>query len=521
MTHELVIDNFAGGGGASEGIEQAIGRPIDIAINHDPEAIATHKANHPHTEHLCQSVWAVNPIDVVKGRPVGLVWFSPDCKHFSKAKGGKPVQKNIRDLAWVVVMWAKTTRPRLMIIENVEEFITWGPLVDDKPCPIEKGKTFKKWVREIKKHGYTVEWRVLRACDYGAPTIRKRLFVICSRVGDNINWPTPTHGEGLLPYKTAAECIDWSNPAPSIFERKRPLAENTMRRIAKGLKRYVFDNPNPFIVKVNHKYDQFRGQSLDDPLQTITSKNPYGLVTPYLTECVNASSDRVMSAEESLRTVTAETKGGTHALVSATIAQHFGQSDCNDAQEPLRSTTQTVKAALVSAFMVKHYGGAVGCPVDTPSPTNTVRATQNQIVTSHMVKLRGDNIGHGTDEPIHTISAGGNHIGEVRAFLFQYYGTQNDQSVDQPLNTVTSRDRFGLVTIEGVEYQIVDIGMRMLQPRELYRAQGFPESYIIDTRFNGKPLTKTAQVKQCGNSVCPPVAKAIVSANIKARKMAA
>ncbi|MBL4800740.1 MAG: DNA cytosine methyltransferase [Emcibacter sp.] len=526
MRHELIIDNFAGGGGASTGIEQAIGRPIDIAINHDDQAICMHKANHPATEHLIQSVWSANPRDLANGRPVGLVWFSPDCKHFSKAKGGKPVQKNIRDLAWVVPMWAKTVKPRIMIIENVEEFKTWGPLVDNKPCPIQKGFEFKKWIKETRSYGYKVEHKVMRACDFGAPTIRKRLFVICRSDNIPITWPIPTHGKGLLPYRTAAECIDWSNPAPSIFERKRPLAENTLKRIARGLKKFVFDNPAPFIISyygpksendfrgqkldhpiptqttenrfglvtpyiatVNHSGEQFRGQGVDSGLNTITQKGSHAIITPFLTECANASGQRIMDIAEPLRTVTAETKGGTHALVTA--------------------------------FMAKHYSGATGCPIDTPCPTTTTRGTQNQIVTSHMIKMRGQNTGHKTDEPVHTISAGGNHMGEVRAFLVQYYGTSHASAINAPMNTITAKDRFGLVTIHGQEYQIVDIGMRMLQPRELYRAQGFPDDYIIDPIYNGKPLTKTAQVRMCGNSVCPPLARAIVEANyISMRKTA-
>lgn len=465
--NEIIVDNFAGGGGASTGIEMALGRSVDIAINHDPDAIDMHRLNHPDTKHYCESVWDVDPIEVCAGRTVGLAWFSPDCKHFSKAKGNRPVDKSIRGLAWVAVRWAALVKPRMLMLENVEEFLTWGPVVEVeegkfKPCPTRKGETFDAFIKALstgldvthpaweeirtalgddfpyqrleKGLGYNIEWNVLKACDYGAPTIRKRFFLVARNDGEDIQWPMPTHGEqdsGLLPYKTAADIIDWSIPVKSIFNRDRPLAENTMKRIAKGLEKFVFNAEKAFVV-------------------------PGECSIPFVTEHANASSQRNMAIDEPLRTICASVKGGHFALV-----------------------------------------------------------------TSHIIKMRGTNIGHRTDEPVHTISAGGFHIGEVRAFLIQYYGTSTGHELDRPLGTVTTKDRFGLVTIKGEQYQIVDIGMRMLEPHELFAAQSFPEDYVIAHDSSGKKLSKQKQVARCGNAVPPLVAKALVEANMSTEKLQA
>lgn len=496
--NEIIVDNFAGGGGASTGIEMALGRSVDIAINHDPDAIDMHRLNHPDTKHYCESVWDVDPIEACAGRPVGLAWFSPDCKHFSKAKGNRPVDKSIRGLAWVAVRWAALVKPRMLMLENVEEFLTWGPVVEVspgkfKPCPERKGETFEAFIKalstgldinhpawdEIKTAlgdefpyeqlerglGYNIEWNVLRACDYGAPTIRKRFFLVARNDGEDIQWPTPTHGvkgSGLPPYRTAADIIDWSIPVKSVFGRKKPLVENTMKRIAKGLEKFVINNENPFIA-------------------------PTECEIPFITEHANASNQRNMPADEPLRTICASVKGGHFALVTAFIARHFtdGPSAC----------------------------------INRPLPTITT-VDHNALVTSHMVKLRGDNIGHATDEPVHTISAGGLHIGEVRAFLIQYYGTSTGHELDRPLGTVTTKDRFGLVTIKGEQYQIVDIGMRMLEPHELFAAQSFPDNYVIAHDRSGKKLSKTKQVARCGNAVPPLVAKALVEANLNVNLVA-
>ncbi len=514
---EIIIDSFAGGGGASLGIEMALGRGPDIAINHDREAIAMHAANHPGARHFCEDVWHIDPVEATGGRPVGLAWFSPDCKHFSKAKGGKPVEKKIRGLAWVVIRWARAVAPRVIMLENVEEFQDWGPLLDNgMPCPIRKGLTFRRWKKQLENLGYAVECRELRACDYGAPTIRKRLFVIARRDGVPIAWPEPTHGLGLIPYRTAAECIDWSHPCPSIFERKRPLAEATMRRIAKGVMRYVIDAKEPFIVTCNHGGEGFRGQGVHEPMKTITAaRDAHGLVVPFLTEHANASHQRNFSADEPLRTQCAQVKGGHFALVAPHVLTNTSGHPGAAVSEPLRTVTTGGHHALVAAFLAQHNTGMTGHDARKPLSTITARGTQQQLVTSHLLKLYGT-CAHGQDnrEPMPTITGGGQHIGEVRAFLIKYYGTDQDPQLREPLHTVTTKDRFGIVTVKGEDYVIADIGMRMLQPRELYRAQGFPDSYRIDLLVDGKPLTKTAQVRMCGNSVCPPLAAAIVTANM-------
>ncbi|WP_276918758.1 DNA cytosine methyltransferase [Aneurinibacillus aneurinilyticus] len=494
---EIIVDNFAGGGGASTGIEMAIGRSVDIAINHDEDAIAMHQANHPDTEHYCESVWTVNPKEAVKGRSVALAWFSPDCKHFSKAKGGKPVEKNIRGLAWVAVKWANAVKPRVIMLENVEEFKTWGPLLKNgKPDPDRKGETFAEFVNALKKRGYEVDYRELRACDYGAPTIRKRFFLIARCDGKPIVWPDPTHGDPnsddvkkgkLMPWRTAAEIIDWSQPCPSIFERKKPLAENTLRRIARGIKRFVLENPRPFIVRIGQT--GFGGDRLqyeiEQPLTTITTKAEHLLVQPF-------------------------------------IAKHYGGgytgpgTDCN---EPLSTVTTVDHNALVTAFLSKYYGETSPTEVrghEPDEPLHTIStANRFALVTSHLVKFRGTcKDGQPVTQPMPTITAGGQHVGEVRAFLLKYYGAGIGQDVREPLHTVPTKDRFGLVTIHGQDYQIVDIGMRMLQPHELFAAQGFPSNYIIDKDHNGNSYPKAEQVKRCGNSVPPPFAEHLVRANL-------
>lgn len=486
---ELIVDSFAGGGGASLGIEWALGRSPDIAVNHDPEAIAMHAANHPATRHYCESVWDVDPVEACGGRPVALAWFSPDCKHFSKAKGGRPVEKKIRGLAWVVVKWARAVKPRVICLENVEEFQEWGPLTDDGlPCPARRGVTFRRWVRALERAGYQVSARELRACDYGAPTIRKRLFVIARCDGLPIVWPEPTHGSGRTPWRTAAECIEWSLPCPSIFERARPLAENTLRRIARGVWRYVIGSAEPFIVPMQH---QNRPVGLDEPLQTITTQgNKFNLVAPTLINTRNGERDgqapRVRNIGDPLPTITAQ--GSQGALVAALLARHYGGHE-ND-----------------------------GAPLQLPIPTITAR-DHHALVASHLVKLTGGfgdhrNTAQAVTDPLHTVRAGGLHFGEVRAFLVSYYGQGIGQQLAMPMRSVTTHDRFGLVTVHGQDYAIGDLGMRMLVPRELFRGQGFPDSYVIDPPFNGKPLTKTAQVKMCGNSVPPYMAAAIAGAQL-------
>lgn len=499
---ELIVDNFAGGGGASTGIEMALGRPVDIAINHDLDAIAMHTINHPHTTHYCESVWDVDPVKVTNGQPVGLAWFSPDCKHFSKAKGGTPVNKEIRGLAWVAMRWAATVRPRIIMLENVEEFKTWGPVVDGKPCPARKGKTFESFVRQLEQLGYAVEWRNLVASDFCAPTIRKRFFLIARCDGQPIVWPTPTHGNparldfkksGLKKWKTAADIIDWSIPCPSIFDRKKPLAENTLRRIARGIQRYVIDNPKPFIVRIGQQ--GFGGDGMqygtEQPLTTITTKAEHCLVLPHITKYYGAKSET-------------EVRGGV-------------------INEPIATQTTENRFGLVSAFLTKFRTGATGSSMDEPVHTITAGSFVKRpggaahamgMVTTHLLHLRNNCDGRSVEEPLPTLTAGGGHVGEVRAFLIKYYGNEKEGvSLREPLHTVTAQDRFGLVTVRGEQYQIIDIGMRMLEPHELFAAQGFPADYIIDRDASGKPIPKYQQVARCGNSVCPPLAKVLVEAN--------
>lgn len=583
--HELIIDSFAGGGGASTGIRLALGRDPDAALNHDPVALAIHKANHPGSVHYCQDIFSVEPNHVTMGRPVGLLWASPDCTHFSKAKGGAPTRNaKIRDLAWAVVKWAAQARPRVIILENVEEFQTWGPLNDrGEIIKSREGETFKDWLRQLKRLGYKVQHRELRACDYGAPTIRKRFFLIARRDGRAIVWPKPTHGPGRpQPYRTAADIIDWTIPCPSIFERKRPLAENTLRRIAEGIRRYVIEAAEPFIVPIEHYNGRVRVQPVSEPLRTITAGTKGGqfaLAVP--TIVTNTTGHAPAGPDEPLSTVTT---GGQQMLSCAGlvgVGGRAGQSRARGADEPTATTTAKADTAVVTAFLagaggpsfagkpvsvdrpmntllaenhqavaaclLKHYGGVVGQPADAPmgtvttvdhhsvlaasimrqfgnsvgapadDPLGTVTAGgggKSGLVTSNLVKLRGTcRDGQPVTDPMPTVTAGGTHIGEVRAFLIKYYGQGLGQPASSPLGTATTRDRFGLVTVAGEDYVIADIGLRMLTPRELFLAQGFPSDYVIDPVFNGKPLPKSKQVRACGNSVCPPLAEALVRAN--------
>jgi DNA (cytosine-5)-methyltransferase 1 len=530
----LIVDLFAGGGGASEGIRMSLGRDPDIAINHSPDAVAMHAANHPGTRHLTNDVWRVPPLFATGGQPVDLLWASPDCKDFSKAKGGKPRSRKIRDLAWVVVDWARKANPRVIILENVEEFRGWGPL-DAKGRRIKEleGQTFDHWVRSLRAYGYHVEWRELRACDYGAPTTRKRLFLIARRDGQPLTWPEPTHGPGLMPYHTAGECIDWSIPCPSIFlDRegarelrrqtgimcKRPLAENTMARIAKGTWKYVIQAAEPFIVTYYGPKSggvEFRGQGLGDPLKTKTTYIRHGLVVPFIQHVQHSSlSNGTMPGDEPLRTITSYPKGGGMALVSAFLAKHYTGVTGQEANSPLGTITGIDHHSLVAAHLVRHFGRSVGQSPGEPAPTTTSGGGgKTGLVTSHMVKLKGSNIGQDAREPLQTITAGGCHFGEVRAFLMKYYGQGCGQDLNEPAHTLTAKERFGLVTVAGEDYAIFDIGMRMLSPRELFTAQGFHADYIIDRGVDGKRLTKEAQVSMVGNSVSPPNAAALVAAN--------
>lgn len=607
---ELVVDNFAGGGGASTGIEIATGKSVDIAINHDPEAIRMHRANHPHAKHYCENVWDVDPVEVCKGHPVGLAWFSPDCKHFSKAKGGRPVEKNIRGLAWIVLKWAALVRPRVIMLENVEEFQTWGPcipvrdketgrvMVKDgsstrvaeagevtdakrqvfRPDPERKGQTYRKWRKQLEALGYEINTRELVAADYGAPTTRKRFFMIARCDGRPVIWPEPTHGPresekvkaGLLkPYVGAYTQLDFSLPCPSIFDTAeeikkkygiravRPLAPKTMERIARGLVKFVIENAEPFIVQVNHsggKSDYCN--SMDDPLKVITSKHGFGIVEPYMVQIgqTGFSKDRSKSVEEPLTTIVsknehclAEVKavpymgtnttnhpggscreplhtiatGNQQCLISPTIIQYHSETSASevrgqDVKAPVMTLDGSNRYGLVTSFLHKYYDGGykgAGDTVRNPLPTVT-SWDHNSLVTASLLQMNNHCDGRNIKEPLPTITAGDGHFGEVRAFLMKYYGEGTGQDIKEPLDTVTSRDRFGLVTIAGEDYRIVDIGLRMLEPKELYGCQGFPEDYIIDRDDTGKKYPRSEQVKRCGNSVCPPIPAALVKANL-------
>lgn len=670
---ELIVDSFAGGGGASLGIEWAIGRSPDVAINHNPAAIEMHTRNHPTTRHYKEDVFKVNPREVTRGRPVGLLHLSPDCTHFSRAKGGKPVKKSIRGLAWVAIKWAVEAAPRVMILENVREFQDWGPLVnrwvcradcgwkgtesqttllrsrrrcprceslrvcpteDMVPCPDRKGLTFRRFVGRLKACGYAVEWKVLNAADFGAPTHRRRLFLVARNDGEEIGWPEPTHGDpkkigrdlfslDLKPWRTAAECIDWSIPRPSIFDRKKPLAEKTLKRIALGIRRYVLDNPKPFIVGVGGRAGQSPATGADSPVGTVTAKNdravvvpeftpliadmqrdnrPRGvdepaatvttqgnrqvLVSPVITPVTHAGERRANGPLEPLPTVTGANRGemaviapvlselahgeagrwgagtpdinapiGTihaggknFALIAPTLVPHYGKSTAAsveqphgtvmpgghgksvliaptlvqtgfgeregqapralDLHKPLGTVAGTGKHAVVSAFLAKHYGGVVGTPADVPVGTVTA-VDHHSVVAANLVHLNhGDKTASGVDEPARTVTASGTHAALVYSFLTKYFSSGGQwQAANEPLHTVTAKDRLSVVTVtvEGVEYVITDIGMRMLKPRELARAQGFPDSYILTG-------TATNQVERIGNSVSPPVEKAVVEA---------
>jgi DNA (cytosine-5)-methyltransferase 1 len=520
---EAVADLFAGGGGTSTGIEMALGRSPDIAINHDAEALAMHEANHPTTRHLKGDVFHYDPDTVANGKRFGFAWFSPDCTYHSKAKGGMPFRdkrkaRRIRGLAWVMARWAESTvaKPRILFMENVEEITEWGPLIEVapgefRPDPSRAGTSWRRLVARLRAAGYDrIEWRKLRASHYGAPTSRQRLIMIARCDGLPIVWPDATHGPRLRPFRTAAECINFSLPVPSIFltaeaakawgrlhgvpSPRRPLANATLRRVARGVQRYVIDAADPFIIPVMHQGDD-RCHSVHEPIQTLTGANrgEFALVAP--------------------------------TLINTRNGERFGQHPRTfDIRQPFNTITALgSQGALVAAFLAKHNGGheATGQRLTTPADAIVCRDNK-ALVTSSLVKLRGglfDHVHTSQDvrEPAPTLTAGGTHIAEVRAFLVKFFGTGVARSLFEPAGAITTRDRFGLVvvTIHGEEWVLVDIGMRMLTPRELFLLQGFPQSYIID-RGAGRPknFTKGTQTRLVGNSVPPHLAAAIISANL-------
>ncbi len=514
MIHgELIVDNFAGGGGASTGIELATGYSVDIAINHDPEAIRMHKMNHPNTKHYCEDVWQVDPVKACNGNPVGLAWFSPDCKHFSKAKGGKPKDKNIRGLAWVACRWAGLVRPRVIMLENVEEFKTWGPLNrSHRPIKSKTGKTYQKFIQQLQELGYEVQTKELVAADYGAPTMRKRFFLIARCDGVPIMWPEPTHAPedseavkaGLLKaYVGAYTQFDFSLPCPSIFDTSeeikekygiravRPLAPKTMERIARGLKKFVLENPEPFIVPIG--YGERKGQAprvhdIEKPLPTIVGSGKHYLCEPKLAPIIDKA------------------YGGNYAGSGSKV------------DDPIDTITTVDHNRLVVPTLIQYHSETTKDAVRGQTITDPIMTVDGSnrygLVASFLSKFYKSGTGQDIREPLHTVTTSPGHFGEVRAFLIKYYGDCTGQDIKNPLDTVTTKDRFGLVTIAGVDYQIVDIGLRMLEPRELYGCQGFPKDYIIDHDYTGKIYPRAEQVKRCGNAVCPPIPAAMVRANL-------
>lgn len=576
---EIVVDFFAGGGGASEALRQALGRDPDVAVNHDHDALGMHAANHPFTRHMEADVWAVDILREVAGRPVGWFHGSPDCTHFSQAKGGQPRSRATRSLSWVMVKVAGTLErhglaPRLISLENVRQILTWCPLVAKRdkatgrvvrldgtvaapgertplreqfliPDKKRAGSIWRQFVAALRALGYVVEWRILRACDYGAGTSRERLFLIARRDGEPIVWPGPTHGPGRAqPYVTAADCIDWSIPCPSIFTRKKPLADATQRRIARGVMRYVVEAAEPFIVQcANASANGIAPAS--DPLGVVTAwpkGGAHAVVAPTLVQTGYGEragqAPRALDLQSPLGTVVG---GGTkHALVTALLAGvggRAGDTEPRPVNQPGYTVTAKADCAVVTAFLEQANGGGEnGNPArsrgaDEPVSSITGSGSQQRLVTAHMAKLRGTSSAADVVDPLATISAGGEHHAvvectlspeheagalRVAAFLVNYYGNGAPRDLCESLDTVTTRDRLALVTvtIKGTPYVIVDIGLRMLKPRELYRAQGFPPDYIIDRTASGKPLTISAAVRMVGNSVSPPPLCALARANL-------
>lgn len=522
---ELIADNFAGGGGASTGIELSIGRPVDIAINHDPDAIAMHKVNHPFTKHYQESVWDIDPRRITEGRPVGIAWFSPDCKHFSKAKGGKPVEKKIRGLAWIALRWAGTVRPRIIMLENVEEFMTWGPVRRGKPVKSKQGQTFRKFVAQLEALGYKVEYRVLKACDYGAPTIRKRFYLIARCDGLPIVWAEPTHGEGKEPYNTAADCIDWSIECPSIFGRKKELAVNTQRRIARGLDKFVIKNPRPFIVPIG--YGEKKGQAprvndINQPLSTVVASSckqnlTIPKISPYIMS--NNTNNAQHSVREPLPTIT---MGNRNFVCAAYLSKYFSgeQQKGSDVQSPMPTVTGIDHNAIVAANLLHYYGGKDhASKADSPLATVTT-LPRHYLSESHLCVFQNNMDCKAMDEPCPTITQA-LKFGQVKTYLCKIDSVQNFGNWDKVRKLLNdyagysiADDEILILEIDKVQYFIYDVGMRMLKAKELKLAQGFPADYCIDIESKiGKKYSEAKQIARLGNAVCPPVATALVKAN--------
>lgn len=571
---ELIVDNFAGGGGASTGIELAAGRPVDIAINHDPDAILLHKTNHPYTEHLQASVWDVDPEEVCHGRPVGLAWFSPDCKHFSKAKGAALVDRNIRGLAWIVLRWAALVRPRVIMLENVEEFQTWGPVRKGKPVKAKAGQTFLRWKQQLSALGYKIEHRELVAADYGAPTTRKRFVLVARCDGKPIVWPEQTHAPidskrvkagKLLPWRSAAEIIDWTVPGYSIFATRqeiwerygvkavRPLADNTMRRVIRGVDKFTIRSGKPFIVECNHGGDGHT-RGVADPVNTVTGKYTGGLCEPIVApftfsntggsvgdsasgpvHTIRTAGGQILSAANLIQYHTEQTEAvrasgfGTpiqtvdasnrYGLTTAQLVEYFGNGQPIDVQKPTHTVTSHDREAVVCAHISKYYGGVVGADISEPLPTVTA-IDHNAVTAAHIVEFKGQDIGQSADKPLRTITASAGEFADCRAVLVKAEGGELGrwplirELLNQYCGYNLGEDDVLLLIINGTAHYIADITLRMLTPRELYNAMGFPSDYIIERDYKGNAYGKTKQVARCGNAVRPPLAEAMVRANL-------
>lgn len=619
LSDEIVVDLFAGGGGMSTAIEQAIGRHVDVAVNHNAEAISMHEANHPQTRHYIGDVWEVDPREATEDRAVGLVHLSSECTHHSQAAGGQPRNQSSRSLTWVGKRWAGQVAPRVITLENVKQILQWGPLIAKRdkatgrvlkldgtvagigervplqeqyliPDPRRAGRTWRAFVAQLRAMGYAVEWKILCAADFGAPTTRERLFMVARCDGEPIRWPDSTHTKvktkGKKRWRSASECIDWEIPCPSIFEREKPLADATLRRIARGLKKYVLDSADPFIVPIAHYNGRDACNSAQEPLRTVTASpkgGTFAVAAPVLAKLRGDSIGTRM--DEPVPTITSggnskRPAGAPHALgvispvlVQTGYGEREGQAPRSlDLDAPLGTVVAGgIKHAVATAYLAQMNGGfntTPGHDVRRPASTITNTGSQQQVVMAHLTHLRGNCDARDVEDPLMTISAGGQHHGVVSAFLSRQFGASNttghtgvgmDEPIPtlttgqhqaqvectlspddeagalrvaafliryygeggqwgdprNPMATITTKDRLALVTvhIEGAPYVIVDIGLRMLQPRELYRAQGFPESYIIDHGHDGRKFSKSAQVRMCGNSVSPPPAAALIRAN--------
>ena len=643
---EIVVDFFCGGGGAGTGLEIGLGRAVTVAKNHSPAAISMHTVNHPHAKHFTTDVFEGDPDTECGGRAVGWFHMSPDCTHHSQAAGGQPRKREIRNLSWIGLKWGGKKKPRVISLENVKQILQWGPLVAKRckttgrvvklgggiaepgevvpvseqflvPNQKRRGQTWAVFVAELQRLGYAVEWRVIKACDFGAPTSRERLFMIARCDGQPIVWPEPTHAKnpvkGQQKWRTAAECIDWTIPSKSIFGRKKDLAPATLRRVAKGMRKFVLDSANPFIVPIAN-WSGESVQSADEPLRTVTSwprGGSFAMASPIIAPATHQGSDRINDPNAPLPTITCANRGeltlispvmigaggpeysgkpvaadqpvGTlmtqnHRAIAAAHLVKFRFADEGKAlDEPLPTITsggnykRPAGAAhamgISTVFMAQMNGGfntTAAKSIEDPMTTVTNTGSQQQLVTANLVHLRGNCDARDLNDPLHTISAGGTHHGlmtafmerqfgasvgqgldgpaptitaggggksslvelrlspeveagalRVAAFLISYYGTENVSGANEPAPTITTRDRLALVTvtIKGTPYVIVDICLRMLQPTELYKAQGFPGDYIISHGADGKPFTKTQQVHMCGNSVSPPPMAALARAN--------